>query len=123
MSSAPPPRILHPTNQNRTPHIRQRSNLAITKTNIQMLSLTRIRSRQQCSHNRIARVQPRRQVRHRDSNFNRRAISATGQMHQTEFSLHHYIEAGPIAVGTCLAVARDTCVDESWVDAGQGLVV
>lgn len=111
MRSPPSSRILLPTNQHRTPHIGQRRHLTITQTNIQMLPLPRNPPRQQRRHNRITRIQARREIRHCNAHLNWRPLTLARQPHQPEFGFHHYIEARAVAVRACLAVACDAGVD------------
>lgn len=116
MSRPPSPRILLPTNQHRTPHIRQRGNLTITQADIQMLPLARLRPRQQGRHDRIACIQPRRQIRHGDSHLHRRTIPRARQVHQAKLRLDHDVEAGAITVRARLAVTRDAGVNQARVE-------
>lgn len=123
MSSPPSPGVPLPANQHRTAHIRQRSDLAITQSNVQMLPFARLTSCQQRCQNRVARIESRREIRHRNADFHGRSVALACQPHQPEFRLDHDIEPWAIAVWSCLAVAGDTGVDQTGVDFAQGGVV
>lgn len=122
MRSPPPPRILLPRNQHALAHIRQRRDLAITQTNIQMLSFplptclfivrfNTLTPRPQRRKNTLHSIQPGRQIRNRNTNLHRRAIPTPSQMRKPELRFDHDVESGTVAVRACLAVARDGGVD------------
>lgn len=123
MCRPPPPRIRLSTNQRRTRHVRQRRHLAITQRRINMLALSRLRPGQQRRHDRIRRIQPRRQIRHSHPNLHRWAVPRAGDVHQAHLGLDHDVVAGAFPVRARLAVAGDAGVDEAWIDFAQGVVV
>ena len=123
MRSPPPPRIRLPTHQRRAGYIRQRRDLTIAQRRIDMLPSPRPHPRKERHHIRIARVQPRCQIRNRDSDFDRLAIPAARNVHESHFRLDHDVVAGLVAVGPRLAIARDAGVDEGGIQRGEGGVV
>lgn len=44
-------------------------------------------------------------------------------MHQSKLSFDHDIEAGPVAVWSCLTVSRDTCINQTRIDFSDGCIV
>lgn len=125
MRSSPAPSIPLPRNKHRLAHIRQRRNLAITQTDIQMLpfpfpfSTTLPKRRKNTLHS----IQPRRQIRHRNTNLDRWTIPTSRQMRKPELRFDHHIEARPRAVRPCLAVPRDRGIDQARVNGREGGVV
>lgn len=123
MSSPPSPLILLPTNQTTTCHVRQSRNLAITQRNIDMLTSSASPSCNQRCHYTVACVQPGRQIRDCNTNFDGRPISGARDVHQSHFCLNHNIVSCSIRIWPILPISGDRCVDEFGVDFGDGLVV
>jgi len=82
MSCPPPPLILLPTNQTTTGQVRQRRNLTVTQCNIDMLSPSTLAPRNYSCHDTVASIQPSRQIRHCDADFDGRPIPRAGYVHQ-----------------------------------------
>jgi len=83
-----------------------------------MLSSPSLASPNQCRHDRIGRVQPRSEIRDRNTDLSGWAISVASDVHQTKFGFDHNIVAGAIAVWSGLPVACDAGVDDGRVDFG-----
>lgn len=88
-----------------------------------MLPPPRPSPRKQRRHDAVTRIQPRREIRHRDAYLDRFPVAAAGDVHQPELGLDHDVVARAVRVGPRLAVARDGGVDEARVDGAEGVVV
>ena len=123
MRSPPPPRIRLPTHKRRARNVRQRRDLTIAQRRINMLALSRPCSRKQRRHDRIARIQPRRQIGDGNTYLDWWTISTASDMHQPHLRLDHDVVARFAAVRPGLAVAGDAGVDEGGIESGESGVV
>ena len=44
-------------------------------------------------------------------------------MHQAQFCFHHDVVTGPAAVGTCLTIAGDASINETWIQLVDSLKI
>jgi len=94
VSCTPAPSILPSADQAAASNICQCSSLTIAESCINVLPSPSLCPREQRCHNGIARVKPSRQISHSNPDFNGRAISASGDVHEPKLSLHHNIVPG-----------------------------
>lgn len=123
MCSPPTSRVLLAADQRRTSKVCQRRNLAVTQRGVDVLAAAGACSGNQRGHDSILCVQTRSQIGHRNTYFDRRAVTSTRDVHQAHLCLNHDIVARPVPVGTRLTVPSDACIDKSRVDFSQCLVV
>lgn len=94
MGSPPSPTVRLPTNQAAAGDVRQGRRLAIAQRDINVLALSIDAAPYQSSHDAVACIQAGGQVGDGDADFNRRAISSAGDVHEAEFCLNHDIVPG-----------------------------
>lgn len=120
MRSPPAPRIRLSAYQSRARDIAEGRHLAIAERHIDMLALPRLPPRDQRGHDGVARVQPRRQIRHRHSHLHGWPIPRARDVHETHFGFDHDVVASAGAVRARLAVSRDAGVDQTRIQGVDG---
>lgn len=120
VGSPPAPRIRLSAYQSRACDVAEGRYLAVAERHVDVLALARLPSRDQRGHDRVARVQPRRQIRHRHAHLHRRTIPRARDVHETHFGFDHDVVASAGAVRARLAVACDAGVDQTGVQGVDG---
>lgn len=123
MGRTPSAGIFLPTDKTATCNISKRGGLAVAEGNVNMLTTARLRPGEKRSHNAIARVKPRGQVRDCNTDFHRWPISVTGDMHQTELRFDHDIVSSSLRIRTRLAIPRYRRVNQTRINLMQRLEV
>src|SRR5262249_52765752 len=97
----------------------EHEDLRLQKRGGHLLALARLLALKQRHQDAERTEETGREIGDRDADPHRASTGLAGDGHEAAHALRDLVEAGPVAVGTVLAEARDAGVDEARIEGAQ----